>query len=58
MTPNVNVPLAESVAMLFMAKWNVPIAAHHCGLSYDEMKEIFSDYCSINQINPTYLLSK
>jgi len=58
MTSNVNVPLAESVAMLFMAKWNIPTAARHAELTNDEMKRIFSDYCSINPINPIFPLVK
>jgi len=44
--------------MLFMAKWNIPTAADHANLTIDQMKEIFSEYCSINKINPIYPLSK
>jgi len=58
MISNVNVPLAESVAMLFMAKWNVPTTACHAKLTINEMKEIFSGYCSVNPINSIYPLSQ
>ena len=34
--------------MLFAAKWNVPEAAKHCGLSYDEMKKVFNTHCHTN----------
>ncbi len=39
--------------MLFAAKWNVPQAAVHCGLSEKEVKTAFKEYCNIN--GPTYL---
>jgi hypothetical protein len=37
---------------LFSARWNVPKAADHCGLSWKEMKITFSEYCRLNP--PTY----
>jgi len=58
MTNDVDILLAESIAMLFTARWNIPAAARHADLTDDEMKEIFSDYCSTNSINPIYPLSQ
>ena len=40
--------------MLFAAKWNIPQAAKHCGLSHDEMKKVFTDYCHINGTTYNY----
>jgi hypothetical protein len=37
---------------LFAARWNVPKAAAHCGLTWKEMKITFSEYCRLN--SPTY----
>jgi len=37
---------------LFAARWNVPKAADHCGLSWKEMKITFSEYARLNP--PTY----
>ena len=34
--------------MLFAAKWNIPQAAKHCGLSHGDMKKVFNTYCHIN----------
>ena len=34
--------------MLFRAKWNVPQAAKHCGLSQKEMKITFNEYCNFH----------
>jgi len=34
--------------MLFSAKWNVPRAAEHCGLTINEMKNTFAIYCQSN----------
>ena len=31
----------EAMEKLFTAKWNVPKAAEHCGLSWKEMKITF-----------------
>ncbi len=43
----------DAMRMLFAAKWNVPQAAVHCGLSEKEVKNAFKEYCNIN--GPTYL---
>tara|TARA_B100001996_G_C18556887_1_gene553066 strand:- start:103 stop:279 length:177 start_codon:yes stop_codon:yes gene_type:complete len=37
--------------MLFRAKWNVPQAAKHCGLSDKEMKIAFNEYCNFHKSN-------
>ena len=37
--------------MLFRAKWNVPQAAKHCGLSQKEMKITFNEYCNFHGTN-------
>jgi hypothetical protein len=42
----------ESMEQLFTARWNVPQAADHCGLTWKEMKITFSEYCRLNP--PTY----
>lgn len=42
----------EAMEQLFLAKWNVPKAADHCGLTWKEMKITFSEYCRLNP--PTY----
>jgi len=36
--------------MLFSAKWNLPKAAKHCGLTEKEMKITFSEYCSLHEL--------
>lgn len=36
---------SESMEMLFSAKWNVPKAALHCGLTWPECMIAFSEYC-------------
>jgi len=36
---------AEAMSQLFSAKWNVPQAAKHCGISNEDCKEIFKKYC-------------
>mgnify|MGYP001412721655 CR=1 FL=1 len=41
-----------AMEMLFKAKWNVPQAAKHCGLSQKEMKITFNEYCNFHP--PTY----
>ena len=41
-----------AMEMLFKAKWNVPQAAKHCGLSKKEMKITFNEYCNFHL--PTY----
>ena len=38
----------ESMDHLFAARWNVPKAADHCGLTWKEMKITFSEYCRLN----------
>jgi len=42
----------EAMEKLFTAKWNVPKAAEHCGLSWKEMKITFNEYCHFHP--PTY----
>lgn len=38
----------EAMSRLFSAKWNVPKAALHCGITWGECMEYFSDYCRDN----------
>lgn len=38
----------EAMENLFHAKWNLPEAASHCGLTHKEMKITFNAYCSLN----------
>lgn len=38
----------ESMEMLFAAKWNLPKAANHCGLTIKEMKITFNAYCTLH----------
>jgi hypothetical protein len=42
----------ESMEMLFSAKWNVPQAAEHCGLTVKEMKITFNEYCQFHKPLP------
>ena len=42
----------QSLDNLFTARWNLPTAADNCGLSYDEMRIMFNNYCLSNP--PTY----
>ena len=42
----------ESLDNLFTAKWNLPRAADNCGMSYDEMRIMFNNYCKNN--SPLY----
>ncbi len=42
----------ESLNKLFTAKWNLPQAAKNCGMSYDEMRIMFNNYCKTTP--PTY----
>ena len=42
----------EAMEMLFTAKWNLPKAALHCGLTNKEMKITFNEYCAFHP--PTY----
>jgi hypothetical protein len=44
----------KAMEMLFTAKWNVPTAALHCGLSWKEMKITFNEYCHFHP--PSYKL--
>ena len=37
-----------AIKMLFAAKWNIPQAAKHCGLSHEKMKKVFNEYCHTN----------
>ena len=38
----------ESLDNLFTARWNLPRAADNCGMSYDEMRIMFNEYCKNN----------
>ena len=38
----------ESLDKLFTAKWNLPKAGTNCGMSYDEMRIMFNEYCKNN----------
>jgi hypothetical protein len=40
----------KAMEMLYNAKWNIPQAAKHCGLSNKEMKITFNEYCRLNPI--------
>ena len=40
----------ESNEALFTAKWNLPKAAKHCGMSQKEMKLTFWEYLKYNPI--------
>jgi hypothetical protein len=42
----------EAMEMLFHAKWNVPKAATHCGLTVKEMKITFNEYCRFHKPLP------
>jgi len=42
----------KAMEMLFTAKWNLPKAAEHCGLTWKEMKITFNEYCNFHP--PTY----
>ena len=43
-----NISKSESFDLLFTARWNVPRAARHCGVTDEEMKELFKQYCKNN----------
>tara|TARA_B100001996_G_scaffold210752_1_gene161754 strand:- start:291 stop:476 length:186 start_codon:yes stop_codon:yes gene_type:complete len=49
-----NAEIHYAIIMLFSAKWNVPEAAKHCGLSKQQMKVTFNEYCSKNGV--TYVI--
>lgn len=38
----------ESMEMLWSAKWNLPKAAEHAGLTNKEMKITFNEYCNFH----------
>jgi len=40
----------EANEALFTAKWNLPKAAKHCGMSHKEMKLTFWEYLKYNPI--------
>jgi hypothetical protein len=40
----------EANEALFVAKWNLPQAAKHCGMSKKEMKLTFFEYLKYNPI--------
>ena len=46
----------EAMENLFSAKWNLPKAAKHCGLTNKEMKITFSEYVRLNP--PTWVVDK
>ena len=43
----------EAMENLFHAKWNVPVAAKHCGLTTKELKICFHNYVETHK--PTYV---
>jgi hypothetical protein len=43
----------ESMENLFHARWNVPKAAKHCGLTVKETKIVFSEYMRYH--DPSYI---
>ena len=50
--PNKTTPenVKEANEALFTAKWNLPQAAKHCGMSKKEMKLTFWEYLKYNPI--------
>jgi len=38
----------ESMRMLFSAKWNIPQAALHCGMTWGDCMVAFKEYCKEN----------
>jgi len=46
----------EAMEKLFIAKWNIPKAARHCGLTDKEMKITFNEYCAFHP--PTWMVDK
>tara|TARA_B100000073_G_scaffold291530_1_gene254559 strand:- start:5862 stop:6029 length:168 start_codon:yes stop_codon:yes gene_type:complete len=44
----------EAMEKLWSAKWNLPKAAVHCGLTNKEMKITFNEYCAFHP--PTWKL--
>jgi len=43
----------ESNRKLFAARWNVPTAARHCGMTEKEMRMTFFEYCKAHPISYT-----
>jgi hypothetical protein len=43
----------EAMEKLFIARWNVPKAAKHCGLTVKEVKIVFSEYMIYHDV--TYI---
>lgn len=35
--------LSKALEMLYLARWNIPKAADHCGLPHEEMKKVFAE---------------
>jgi hypothetical protein len=46
------VKLNHALDMLYKAKWNVPQASAHCGLSHDEMMKLFSHEATTGRLLP------
>ena len=46
----------EAMENLFNAKWNLPKAADHAGLTWKEMKITFNEYCQFHP--PTWVADK
>lgn len=44
--------VGEAMAKLFSAKWNIPKAALHCGMTWEDCMVAFRSYCYDNP--PTY----
>jgi transcriptional regulator with AAA-type ATPase domain len=44
----------EANEALYQAKWNLPQAAKHCGMTKKEMKLTFFEYLKYNQPNYDY----
>lgn len=44
----------EANENLFHAKWNLPIAAKHCGMSTKEMKLTFFEYLKYHPVNNNF----
>jgi len=44
----------EANQNLFCAKWNLPQAAKHCGMSVKEMKLTFFEYLKYHPANSTF----
>lgn len=38
----------EAMEMLFSAKWNIPQAALHCGITWEDCMAEFREYCKVN----------